>query len=54
MKEIKKKMLNAKLERYMARSHAFPHEIYTLYIYIQMIIPLQLLITNQHESKRTL
>ena len=38
----KKKMLNAKLERYLARSHALPHEISALYIYIYilMIIPL--------------
>ena len=30
----KKKMLNAKLKRYLARSHAHPHEISALYIYI--------------------
>ena len=36
----KKKMLNAKLKRYLARSHAHPHEISTLYIYILMIIHL--------------
>ena len=34
MKEVKKKMLNAKLKRYLARSHAHPHEISALYIYI--------------------
>ena len=38
----KKKMLNAKLEHYLARFHALPHEISALYIYIYilMIIPL--------------
>ena len=45
MKEVKKKkMLNAKLERYLARPHVLPHEISALYIYIYiyilMIIPL--------------
>ena len=59
MKEVKKKkMLNAKLKRYLARSHAQPHQIFALYIYIYiyilMIIHLLLLITNQHESKKTL
>ena len=35
MKEVKKKkMLNAKLKRYLARSHAQPHQIFALYIYI--------------------
>ena len=34
----KKKMLNAKLKRYLARSHAHPHEISAIYIYILMII----------------
>ena len=34
----KKKMLNAKLERYLARPHALPHEISALYIYIYILI----------------
>ena len=39
MKEVKKKkMLNAKLKRYLARSHAHSHEISA--IYILMIIHL--------------
>ena len=29
-----KKLLNAKLESYLARPHALPHEISALYIYI--------------------
>ena len=47
MKEVKK-MLNAKLERYLARPHALPHEI-SAYIYIYIY-----LITNRHESQKTL
>ena len=49
-------MLNARLKRYLARPYALLHEISTIYIYIYilMIIPLYLLITNQHESKKTL
>ena len=40
MKEVKK-MLNAKLERHLARPYALLHEISTyIYIYILMIIPL--------------
>ena len=31
-------MLNAKLERYLARPHALPHEISALYIYIYIYI----------------
>ena len=31
-------MLNAKLERYLARSHALPHEISALYIHIYIYI----------------
>ena len=34
-----KKMLTAKLERHLAKSHALPHEN-SAYIYIVMIIPL--------------
>ena len=34
----KKKMLNAKLKRYLARSHAHLHEISALYIYIYIYI----------------
>ena len=35
MKEVKKKMLYAKLERHLARFHALPHKISTyIYIYI--------------------
>ena len=30
----KKKMLNVKLKHYLARSHAHPHEISAIYIYI--------------------
>ena len=40
LNERGKKMLNAKLERYLARPHAFPHEISSLYLYILMIVPL--------------
>ena len=42
MKEVKKKMLNAKLEHHLARPHTLPHEISALYIYIYIfiIIPL--------------
>ena len=42
MKEVKK-ILNAKLERHLARPHALTHEISTyiyIYIYILIIIPL--------------
>ena len=34
----KKKKLNAKLESYLARLHALPHEIFALYIYIYILI----------------
>ena len=34
-------MLNAKLERHMAGSHALLHEVSILYIYILMICPLK-------------
>ena len=46
-------MLNAKLESYLARLHALPHEISAyIYIYILMIIPLYLLITNSMSLKK--
>ena len=40
-------MLNAKLERYLARPHSFPHEI-SAYIYIYIYIDDYSFITPNH------
>ena len=44
----KKKILNAKLESYLERFHALPHEISTLYIYIYIYIDDYSFITPNH------
>ena len=42
-------MLNAKLERYLARPHSFPHEISAyIYIYIYIYIDDYSFITPNH------
>ena len=44
----RKKMLNAKLECYLARPHALPYEISALYIYIYIYIDDYSFITPNH------